>query len=97
MSAATGKDIRITLINKEHGRDAREAAVTIRLNAGIERIETLSLRSPGNDPASGTALLGGARIDSTAGWQGEWEAHAGTEPVFEIKPASALIVNIRTE
>ena len=92
-----GKDIRITLINKEHGRDAREAAVTIRLNAGIERIETLSLRSPGNDPASGTALLGGARIDSTAGWQGEWEAHAGTEPVFEIKPASALIVNIRAE
>lgn len=92
-----GKNIRVTLINKEHGHDARTVAVTIDLNAKIRKIETLSLCSPGNDPASRIATLGGARIDNTTDWQGKWDAYAGKEPVIEMKPASALIVHILTE
>lgn len=91
------KNVRVTLINKEHGHNAKEVTVTIGLNAKIRKIETMSLCSPNNDPASRIATLGGAEIDAEIGWQGQWETHAGTKPVFVIKPASALIVNIQTE
>lgn len=96
-ASKASKDVRVILINKEHGLDAKEVMVTIDLNAKIRKIKTMTLCSPDNDPASKNATLGGAKIDATTGWEGQWETYAGKEPVFAIKPASALIVYMQTE
>ena len=92
-----GKNIYVTLINKEHGHDAKDVTVSLDLNAKIHKVETLSLCSPDNDPASRVATLGDATLDNSTDWQGKWEVSENNELTFKTNPSSALIVNILTE
>lgn len=92
-----GKDIYVTLINKEHGTDAEDAKVTINLDANAQKIETLALISPENIPLSQKVTLGGAVISNSEDWNGKWDSHNSDDMVFEVKATSALIVKISTK
>jgi hypothetical protein len=64
----------VTVINKEHGAEARDANVTI-LPSGTApaTAEVMSLRAPnGGVSAISGIILGGAPITNNAPWHGEW-------------------------
>jgi hypothetical protein len=89
----------VTIINKEHGNDAREASVTIALPKGIKwkRAETISLQVPQGDVAATTGItLGGAAIEKDGTWKGTWQSlpargHRG-ELQINVPTASAVLV-----
>jgi hypothetical protein len=70
------EDDYVTVINKTHGQDAADAAVTI-LPPGpgphLAQVMTLASAPPG-DAAGTSATLGGAVITGDAGWHGTWNA-----------------------
>lgn len=84
----------VTLINKEHGHDAR--TVTASLSTGLKytAAEALTLSSPNGDPLSTAALLGGAAIESGNDWKGKWEKCDLQLEKVVLKPSSALILRL---
>lgn len=92
------KNLFVTIINKEHGTNARGAAVTI-ISAGITgRAEVVFLAAPGGDVTAKTGVtLGGAAIGSDGPWLGKWTSLESKKPgqyVIKTVPASAMIVKI---
>jgi hypothetical protein len=92
-------DLKITLINREHGQSGRAAEIV--LNSGFVRgrAKALFLTAPENDVAAKTGItLGGAEIRDDATWQGMWGSLSppGAEGQFQLKlpPASAALVEI---
>ena len=89
-----GKDIYVTMINKEYGSNAEKAKVTINLGATVQKIETLTLTSPENNPASRKVTLGGVAISNSEDWNGKWDSHSVGNMKFEVNATSAIIVKI---
>ena len=91
----------VTIINKTHGAQATDAAVTI-TPPGPEPhgAETMALAGVEPGLAAGTgATLGGAEITGDASWDGEWTA-LPTEPgagiSLTVPATSAAIVKIHS-
>jgi len=98
-AAGSGADLYITIINKEHGTGARDAAVTI-LPSGFSSAggSAMFLTAPsGNVGATNGVTLGSASITNNAPWIGQWTAlSAGTNGSFNltVSAASAAVVKI---
>lgn len=91
----------VTIINKEHGTNARGADLTI-ISAGIAKpAELILLTAPGGDVTAKTGVtLGGAAISGDGPWLGKWkplESKKAGECVVKVAPASATIVKIAIE
>ena len=90
-------DIYVTLINKEHGPQARSAAVTLHA-AGVKGdVEGMVLQAPeANLTAREGITFGGATITPN-GWDGHWSnltrCKDDRATVF-VPPASALVVRL---
>jgi hypothetical protein len=94
----------VTLINKEHGVDAEEQVVKIKLDTTVDAstAQVIFLRGRNNDIAGGSAdvTLGGAQINEDGSWDGEWASlskfGAVKGDVLEVKmpPASAAVVRV---
>lgn len=91
-----GKDVFVTLINKEYGTDAKAATVSVDLDVAVRKVKTLELISSEGKPDSRKVTLGGAVIESSGDWNGKWKSHKD-ELVFHVKATSALIVKISTK
>ena len=95
---AEGKTTYLTLINKEHGANPRDATVNIQSDGGQTSGEVIYLSAPGNDIAATNGItLGGAEIQNDASWNGKrqlLDAPTGTAPVtFAVKvPAATAAV-----
>lgn len=79
----------LTVINKEHGR---EASVTV-LAAGLGAPESVLrlLDSESDASATNGVTLGGAVLSDNASWNGKWEPAGG---VIDVPAASAAIIKI---
>jgi hypothetical protein len=88
----------VTIINKEHGANARDATVTLASGGGYARGEAIFLTAPGGDVAAKTGLLlGGAPIGDDAGWGGQWTPlpAPASDGAFVIKIPAATAVVVR--
>ena len=96
--SGAGEDY-VTVINKAHGADSPDAAVTIAApGAGGQGVQVMTLAGaqPG-DARGNTATLGGATITGSAPWNGTWSAlPAGPhgEISLTVKATTAAIVKI---
>jgi hypothetical protein len=87
----------VTIINKEHSKNARDARVRINTPGGVASV--IYLEAPDNDVAATSGItLGGATIDSNHLWQGTWKTlnlkgSNGCE--LEVVGPSAAIVKIQ--
>ncbi len=70
----------VTIINKEHGASARDAAVTIVANGfAAESATAMFLTAPNGDVgATNGVTLGGGTITNNAPWRGQWTALTAT-------------------
>ncbi len=86
----------ITIINKEHGADARAANVRIDVPGKADSV--MYLKSPGGNAfAAHGVKLGGASISGNTTWEGKWSViTSGREADcrVEVPPTSAAIVKI---
>ena len=75
-AAGSGADLCVTIINKEHGTGARDAAVTIVPNGFASgSASAIFLTAPGgNVAATNGVTFGGAVITNNAPWLGQWTA-----------------------
>jgi len=91
----------VTIINKAHGTDAADAAVTIAApGAGAQQAQIMTLAGGQPGDARGTrATLGGATITGDAPWDGTWSTlPAGPHPgiALTVKATTAAIVKIHS-
>lgn len=91
------KDLYVTIINKEHGADARAATVTIKpkdLSPG--NVEAMFLTTHNGDVGATNGIaLGGGCITNNAPWRGQWTTldPAPNAPcILTVPAASAVIV-----
>jgi hypothetical protein len=87
----------VTIINKEHGKGARDAVVTIKpLGFLAKSAEAMFLTAPGgNAGATSGITLGGALITNDRPWQGEWKVLGVTTNLqVRVKCASAVVVKL---
>ena len=89
----------LTIINKEHGPNARPATVSIdaaKFPTGT--LKTMSLISATNDPAALTGItLGGDTITNSTPWRGKWSDpvnYSRGQCTVPVPATSALIVII---
>ena len=91
---------RVTIINKTHGAQAADAAVTIITpGPGLAGAEVLTLagRNPG-DAAGDRVTLGGAVITGSAPWEGRWDtlpAGPRSGVSLTVPATTAAIVRMR--
>jgi len=92
------KNIYVTLINKEHGDNARAANITLNVDANFTQGEIISLtQSAGDIAATSGVTLGGVEIEHNGNWPGTWKTiHAAKTGSFSVTvPAtSATIVRL---
>jgi len=96
------KELCVTLINREHGARARDAAVTIDQDkAGYLKAYAVFLEAPENNVAATSGeTLGGAFIRSDGSWNGTWAPLSATNLnsdstfVVKIPAASAAIIKL---
>lgn len=93
---APNKNLFITIINKEHGRIARNALVTVKAVGKHESV--MYLTAPNNSDTDTTGItLGGSAITANRLWHGKWNAldapgKAGCR--VKVPACSAAIVKI---
>lgn len=89
----------VTIINKEHGANARDASVTI-LPRGLAPGHAAAMyltASKGNVGATSGITLGGTSITNDAPWRGQWTALSpvkNSQYVLTVPSASAAVVKI---
>ena len=98
------KKLYLTVINQEHGADARDAIISIHPDdAGFTRGEVIFLSAPANDVAATEGeTLGGAAIQSDGSWSGTWTplaspampGRAGDVFQLRVPAANAAIVKL---
>jgi len=101
-SVLQATNLYVTLINKEHGPDGRDAMVTIAPGMRFAHCEGMSLRAPdGNLSAKTNLTLGGSAISGNGRWDGHWTPLNYTEDdgTYRIKvpAATAIIVRFNPE
>ena len=88
----------VTLINKEHGADAREAKVTVAAPGAAKGATVMFLTAPDGDAAAKTGVtLGGASINADGPWLGKWKPLPAGKPgqyAVKVPAASAAIVRV---
>jgi Glycosyl hydrolase family 79 C-terminal beta domain len=90
---ATG--LYVTIINKEHGQNARTATVTIRPESfSAASAQAMFLTAPDdNAEATNGVTLGGATISNDAPWQGKWTTLDPTDNSCTLSvPATSAVV-----
>ena len=96
--SGTSKDLFVTVVNKEHDKDARDAVVTI--NTGkfsTGAAEAIFLTAPNRDVyAIDGITLGDAPVPNKGGWQGKWTSlkPGPTSCVVTVPATSAAIIRI---
>ena len=99
-TGGAGEDY-VTVINKAHGADAPDAAVTILPpGPGVQggQMMTLAGGQPG-DARGASATLGGATITGGTPWNGTWTtlpADPRTGIALTVKPTTAAIIKIHS-
>ncbi len=89
----------VTIVNKENGTGARNAAVTVVPN-GISSatVSAIFLTAPGgNIAATNGVMLGGAAITNNATWQGQWTSLGiltNGQCVLSVPASSAALLQI---
>ncbi len=91
------KNLYLTIINKEHGVNARDAMIVLaKLN--IAGAQMLSLTAPGGDVTSTAGeTLGGGEIKNDGRWDGKWTTlPANKSGIFAVNvpAASAVIIKL---
>ncbi len=102
--AVLGEDKKVycTLINKEHGPDARDASVSIAAGKSWTKAEAMFLSAPGgNVSVTSGVTLGGAEIKNDAGWKGVWTpidtpADSGRIAI-KVPAATAAVIRLSKE
>ncbi|HSY18673.1 MAG TPA: hypothetical protein VK815_10080 [Candidatus Acidoferrales bacterium] len=85
------KNVYLTIINKEHGEAAHDAAIT--LDHSLAHAQVVYLKSPNGDIAATTGqTLGGAEIKNDGTWSGSWSPL--NSMVLKIPAATAVIVKL---
>ncbi len=92
------KSIFVTVINKEHGIQAKGAAITVAAGLSLNEAKIISLTAPNGDIAATTGTtLGGVEIKNDGSWSGNWtelkQVKAGMF-TFEVSPSSAVVVKM---
>lgn len=90
----TNHNLFVTIINREHGADARDTAVSVNVSGGSASVMYLQAASHDVTATNGVTP-GGATINGDSPWQSQWtplgiDAAAG--PVTQVATASAAIV-----
>jgi len=82
-----------TIINKEHGTDARNVKVSLSQDGkDIHQAQIIFLMAPQNDVAAKSGeTLGGAEIESNGSWSGVWQPVTNGSEI-KMPPASAAVV-----
>lgn len=98
--AVLGKDnnLYVTLINKEHGADARAASISLMAGSNFSQCEVISLAQSSGDVAGTSGVtVGGAEIQADGDWNGLWKtmsaAHDGKFSV-NVPAASAVVLRL---
>ena len=88
----------VTLINKEHGTGAREAAVTLVAPGTAKGATVIFLAAPAGDPTAKIGVtLGDASINADDPWLGKWEPMPAGKPgqhAVKVPATSAAIVRV---
>jgi hypothetical protein len=92
----------LTLINKEHGPDRREAEINFLAGASYKRAQVMYLTAPGGDVAAKSGItLGGAAVDEQGNWQGFWAPLSGPADggqfAIKLPAASAAVIKFTTD
>ena len=88
------KAVYVTLINKEHGANGRDANVAIQAGS-YAKIQTMALTAPNNDAAAKDGLtLGGSGIRHDGSWQGTWRDLPSSPggPIHVKVPACSILL-----
>jgi len=94
-AVADDKSVLVTIINKEHGANARNLDFALSTDTGIAKAQSILLAAPGGDIAMTSGVtLGGAAIENDGSWKGQWTAMdcARGEVRFKLAPASAIVI-----
>ena len=94
-----GRQLLVTIVNKEHGPEGRNAEVTISA-AGISgRGRQIFLCAPAGNVATKTGVtLGGAPIADNGSWRGKWTSFKNVKAgqcAVTVPAASAAVVELR--
>ena len=98
-AVGNGSNLFVTIINKEHGTGARDAAVTIKpdgISSGSAAVMFLTAPN-GNLSATNGVTLGGASITNDAPWAGKWtplDSVTNGQCVVTVPAASAAVVKV---
>lgn len=100
-TAADGKNVTVTIINRQHGKGTGNTKVQIKLDGvpGIVKAEVIFLTAArGNIAAKSNLRLGGAEIRSDGSWDGRWTRVRSLDRArgmitIVMPPASAAVVN----
>lgn len=90
----TNHDLFVTIINREHGAGARDAAVSVNVSGGSASVIYLQAASHDVTATNGVTLAG-ASINGDSPWQGQWTPlgiDPATGPAIQVAAASAAIV-----
>jgi hypothetical protein len=91
----------VTLINREHGENARNANVILNSKMKNSRARAMFLTAPDGNVAAKTGVaLGGAEIQDNAKWNGTGTALGkSADGIFNLKlaEASAVLIEIRAK
>ncbi|HEX5284345.1 MAG TPA: hypothetical protein VFW30_09505 [Bryocella sp.] len=90
-------EIFVTLINKEHGPQARSASITIRCAGITGKAEGMSLEAPDTNVTAREGITFGGAAITPSGWMGRWSelGHCKDDRVMVlVRPASALVVKL---
>jgi hypothetical protein len=93
------KNIYVTIINKEHAEQAKDANVSLNIGGASTDAQAMSLTVSGGDIAAKTGTtLGGAQIKNDGSWSGKWTdlppAKNGSL-ALKIPAASAVIIKLK--
>jgi hypothetical protein len=99
---AADKSVYVTIINKEHGAGARDAAVTLVPGDSYASGEMICLASlRGNVAATSEITFGGAPIRDDATWKGTWTPLSKPSPkgefALKVPAATAAIIKLATQ
>ncbi len=91
----------LTVINKEHGPNARDAKVALVLERATNGLDIMFLEASDKSPSSKTGVtLGGGTISATGDWVGQWQpvqsVHGGN-CLVNVPVLSAAIIRIPSQ
>lgn len=92
-----GRTLFVTLINKEYGPGAKDAAVTIRAQGITGHAVGMALTSPGGDITARTGITLGGTLMNTDSWNGKWtdlNPCENNQTTVQVPAASAVVVKL---